>query len=106
MYNIVVLFFSCQAVQNLGLALISMVTGLIVDHYGFQMLEIFFIIWLGRKWKKCKGLMRMERNINCFGFLSISVSLVATLVIYLYDYNEKGILNMTPIERSNHPNNM
>lgn len=37
---------SCQAVQNLGLALITMVTGLIVDHYGFLMLEIFFIVWL------------------------------------------------------------
>lgn len=33
--------------QNLGLALISMVTGIIVDHYGFLMLEIFFIVWLG-----------------------------------------------------------
>lgn len=44
-------YCSCQAVQNLGLALISMVTGLIVDHYGFLMLEIFFIIWLAGEWR-------------------------------------------------------
>lgn len=28
-----------------------MVTGLIVDHYGFLVLEIFFIIWLGSEEK-------------------------------------------------------
>lgn len=35
-----------------------------------------------------------------------SVSLIATMVIYVYDFHHKGILNMTPSERSNHPNNM
>ena len=43
------MFSSCQAVQNLGLALITMTTGIIVDHYGFLMLEIFFIVWLAGK---------------------------------------------------------
>lgn len=40
----------CQSVQNLGLAIISMITGIIVDQYGFLMLEIFFIAWLCGNW--------------------------------------------------------
>lgn len=39
----------CQAVQNLGLAVISMVSGMIVDNGGYFMLEIFFIGWLSSK---------------------------------------------------------
>lgn len=90
--------------QNLGLALISMTTGIIVDHYGFLYLEIFFIIWLISEWKWRGGKERkVETNLIV---LFISVSLIATLVILTYDYNEKGILNMTPSERNNHPNNM
>lgn len=37
---------SCQSVQNLGLAVITMVAGVIVDHEGYFMLELFFIGWL------------------------------------------------------------
>lgn len=32
--------------QNLGLAVISMVSGMIVDGYGYIELEVFFIGWL------------------------------------------------------------
>ncbi|EEC07925.1 transport protein, putative, partial [Ixodes scapularis] len=35
-----------QSVQNLGLALISMVSGMIVDSSGYFMLEVFFLAWL------------------------------------------------------------
>ncbi|KAK2188278.1 hypothetical protein NP493_137g03023 [Ridgeia piscesae] len=35
-----------QAVQNLGLAVISLVSGKIVDAHGYFILEIFFMIWL------------------------------------------------------------
>lgn len=34
---------SCQSVQNLGLAIVAMVSGIIVDKGGYFMLEIFFI---------------------------------------------------------------
>lgn len=34
-----------------------MVTGLIVDHYGFLMLEIFFIIWLAGEWRGVDGMV-------------------------------------------------
>lgn len=36
----------CQSVQNLGLAVVSMFAGVIVDNGGFLMLELFFIGWL------------------------------------------------------------
>ena len=35
-----------QSVQNLGLALISMLGGLIVDAKGYFLLEIFYLLWL------------------------------------------------------------
>lgn len=41
------LFFSCQSVQNFGLAVVSILAGIIVDNGGFFMLEIFFLGWLG-----------------------------------------------------------
>lgn len=67
----------CQSVQNLGLAVISMFSGLIVDEGGYFMLEIFFIGWL-------------------------VVSLIATIVIWLYNSNNNGVLNMSPAERELH----
>ena len=36
----------CQSVQNLGLAVVSMFAGYIVDKGGYLMLELFFIGWL------------------------------------------------------------
>jgi len=35
-----------QAIQNLGLAVISIMTGAIVDHAGYLMLEVFFLMCL------------------------------------------------------------
>ncbi len=35
-----------QAIQNLGLAVISLLVGYIVDNYGYLWVEIFFIFWL------------------------------------------------------------
>ncbi|XP_074658451.1 lysosomal dipeptide transporter MFSD1-like isoform X2 [Tubulanus polymorphus] len=35
-----------QSVQNLGLAVISLVAGIIVDGHGYLMLELFFLAWL------------------------------------------------------------
>lgn len=58
-----------------------MLAGMVVDHGGFMMLEIFFMGWL-------------------------SVALIATIVIWLYDINNKGILNLTPGQRENHPDNL
>ncbi|CAO1362935.1 unnamed protein product [Diamesa hyperborea] len=64
----------CQSVQNLGLAIVSITAGMIVDKGGFLMLELFFIGWL-------------------------CIALLATVIIWLQDINNEGILNMTPSAR-------
>lgn len=38
--------FSMQSIQNLGLAVISQVAGMIVDQKGYLVLEVFFCAWL------------------------------------------------------------
>ena len=43
------LYFSMQSVQNLGLAVISVVAGKLVDSNGYLVLEVFFLAWLCRK---------------------------------------------------------
>eukprot|EP00093_Oithona_nana_P014307 14307.XXX_1090838_1092743_1 [CDS] Oithona nana genome sequencing. len=58
-----------QAIQNAGLALITMVAGLIVDNHGYIWLELFFIFWL-------------------------VVALVATIAIWIIDISGDGYLNM------------
>ncbi len=58
-----------QAIQNLGLALITMLAGFIVDHHGYIWLELFFIFWL-------------------------VVALVCTIAIWLIDISGDGYLNM------------
>ena len=58
-----------QAIQNAGLALITMLAGLIVDHHGYIWLELFFIFWL-------------------------VVALVGTVAIWLIDISGDGYLNM------------
>lgn len=41
-----ILFCSAQSVQNLGLAVVSILAGIIVDKGGYLMLEMFFLGWL------------------------------------------------------------
>lgn len=64
----------CQSVQNLGLAVISLVSGHIVDEYGYIVLMIFYISWL-------------------------ILAFLATIVIWVYNIKTHGILNMTPWQR-------
>ena len=64
-----------QAIQNLGLAAIALLAGLIVDHYGYLWLEVFFIFWL-------------------------VLATLATVVLWLVDLHYNGrYLNMTAKER-------
>ncbi|KAM3964851.1 lysosomal dipeptide transporter MFSD1 [Aphomia sociella] len=64
----------CQAVQNLGLATVIILAGIIVDQYGYLMLEMFFL--------------------GC-----LFVSLIAAVLIYIIDSTGSGILNMSPSMR-------
>lgn len=67
-----------QAVQNLGLAVVSILAGMIVDHGGYFMLEMFFLGWL---W----------------------ISLITTVAIWLLDAaTGDSYLNMTPSQREKH----
>uniref|UniRef100_A0A0K8WHX6 Lysosomal dipeptide transporter MFSD1 n=1 Tax=Bactrocera latifrons TaxID=174628 RepID=A0A0K8WHX6_BACLA len=66
----------CQSVQNLGLAVITIVAGMIVDRSdgNYVWVELFFMGWL-------------------------TVALISTCVIWGYDKKVKGNLNMTPAQR-------
>ena len=64
-----------QAIQNLGLAGVSLLAGLIVDRHGYLWLEVFFIFWL-------------------------VMATTATVLLWLVDYNsETKFLNMSTKQR-------
>lgn len=63
-----------QAIQNLGLGVITMITGMIVDNMGYFMLELFFLVWL-------------------------FVAMLTAIVIWLYDAKHSGVLNMSNSQR-------
>lgn len=72
--------FSCQAVQNLGLAIVTMISGVIVDKGGFFMLEIFFIGWLCGKFKLFKPWTLLNRF-----FPSCSIGNYCHLLAWLWN---------------------
>eukprot|EP00096_Caligus_rogercresseyi_P009430 TRINITY_DN3206_c0_g1_i1.p1 TRINITY_DN3206_c0_g1~~TRINITY_DN3206_c0_g1_i1.p1 ORF type:complete len:494 (-),score=137.22 TRINITY_DN3206_c0_g1_i1:197-1678(-) len=64
-----------QAIQNLGLAVIPLGAGVIVDNYGYIWLEVYFIFWL-------------------------SISIMATLVMWIIDLKINGsFLNLSRAAR-------
>ncbi|XP_058794311.1 major facilitator superfamily domain-containing protein 1-like [Phymastichus coffea] len=67
-----------QSLQNLGLAVMSILCGIIVDNHGYFMLELFFLAWL---W----------------------ISLVTAVAIWISDSNSTGgYLNMSPKQREHY----
>ncbi|XP_044751170.1 major facilitator superfamily domain-containing protein 1-like [Coccinella septempunctata] len=71
----------CSALQNSGLAIFTSIVGVIVDQFGYTWSELFFI-----------G--------------SLSVALVAALVLFVWDLCQKDILNMSPNARLRHQQRM
>ncbi|XP_005182702.1 major facilitator superfamily domain-containing protein 1 [Musca domestica] len=71
----------CQSVQNLGLAVITIIAGMIIDKSNgdHTWLELFFLGWL-------------------------TIALIATCVIFAYDRKTKGNLNMSPAQRVEYAN--
>ncbi|KAF4526046.1 hypothetical protein B566_EDAN000840 [Ephemera danica] len=63
-----------QALQNLGLAVVTLVAGVIVDKGGYLLLEVFFLGWL-------------------------CVALLFSVLILMLDSNGSGLLNMTANQR-------
>jgi hypothetical protein len=51
MLMIQIAHFRVQAVQNMGLAVTSIITGIIVDKGGYLLLEMFFLGCLCGEWK-------------------------------------------------------
>ncbi|KAH8333164.1 hypothetical protein KR074_009826 [Drosophila pseudoananassae] len=73
----------CQSVQNLGLAVVTVVAGMIVDSSGGShfWLQIFFMFFL-------------------------LISLLATCAIWAYNRKHQGNLNMSPAQRSTYHTSM
>lgn len=93
-----------QSVQNLGLALITLLCGIIVDNGGYLMLEIFFLACLCGKCSPnairfCLSWFIVNNEFFGMLFFFFAVALVTTVVIYLYDSSHGGILNMSAVER-------
>lgn len=57
---------SMQAVQNLGMAVVTMMAGRIVDDQGYLVLEVFFLAWLCCKFGFCFTLITPSSSINLF----------------------------------------
>ncbi|XP_030237357.1 lysosomal dipeptide transporter MFSD1 [Gadus morhua] len=64
-----------QSIQNLGLALISMAAGAILDNRGYLFLEVFFCA-------------------------CICISLIAVVVLYLVDFLQAGEMNLSAAARA------
>lgn len=64
-----------QAIQNLGLAVVSIVTGVLVDKAGYLVLEVFFIA-------------------------NLCIALIAGILLYILDSGSGGRLNMTAWTRA------
>uniref|UniRef100_A0A5F8HEC3 Lysosomal dipeptide transporter MFSD1 n=1 Tax=Monodelphis domestica TaxID=13616 RepID=A0A5F8HEC3_MONDO len=64
-----------QSIQNLGLAIMAIVAGEILDHWGYLYLEIFFIA-------------------------CVSVSLLSVVLLYLVDCSRGGTLNCSVKQRA------
>ncbi|XP_005106021.1 major facilitator superfamily domain-containing protein 1 [Aplysia californica] len=64
-----------QAIQNLGLAVISLTAGIIVDKSGYLILEVFFMAWL-------------------------CLALIAAVLLYLVDAARGGKLNYSSKKRN------
>ncbi|XP_002740942.1 lysosomal dipeptide transporter MFSD1-like [Saccoglossus kowalevskii] len=64
-----------QSIQNLGLAVIAIVAGQMVDVKGYLLLEVFFLAWL-------------------------CVALICVVLLYLIDASRGGALNMSAAERN------
>lgn len=63
-----------QAIQNLGLALASNITGFIVDWKGYVIVELFFVLW-------------------------VAISVICTMILMFQDNFREGTLNKSASER-------
>ena len=96
-----------QAVQNLGMAIVTMMAGRIVDDQGYLVLEVFFLAWLCCKYRHASSTcLFASLHLNIFSFFFclflILVSLVATVLIWVMNASRGGLLNMSVAQRDKH----
>jgi len=89
-------------VQNLGLAVVTIAAGIIVDSSGGShfWLQIFFMFFLLSKAK-----LQSYNPYNKPYFIFI-VSLLATCAIWAYNRKHQGNLNMSPAQRATYHTSM
>lgn len=82
---------SMQSIQNLGLALISMVAGTILDTRGYLILEVFFCTCVCSE-LFCLSVLLLGLSHNSF---SVLVALMAVVSLYFVDYlrGKRGTLH-------------
>lgn len=80
-----------QSIQNLGLALISMVAGTILDTRGYLILEVFFCTCVCSE-LFCLSVLLLGLDHNSF---SVLVALMAAVSLYFVDYlrGKRGTLH-------------
>lgn len=92
-----------QSVQNLGLAIVSILAGIIVDKGGYLMLEMFFLGWLWGKYfheQVISAFHTKGRALWITYFIAATVSLITAGAIWVSDIaTSGGYLNMTPGQR-------
>lgn len=78
-----------QSIQNLGLALIAMAAGAILDTRGYLFLEVFFCFCICCKYFVCvwvNSLTCFEWRSYLFALACIPVALMAVVTLYFVDY--------------------
>ncbi|KAL1491655.1 hypothetical protein ABEB36_012219 [Hypothenemus hampei] len=73
-YQLGTAYGMCQSVQNLGIAVSTLITGQIVDRFGYRVLSEFF-------------------------FGNLFLAFILTAIVLILDQQTKGILNLTPEAR-------
>ena len=64
-----------QSFQNLGVAVITMLAGVIVDRMGYLVLEVFFILCVSSKYHHThKHLVPMVKNPNLLYISTVTVA--------------------------------
>ncbi|KAK2573793.1 Major facilitator superfamily domain-containing protein 1 [Acropora cervicornis] len=83
-----------QSIQNLGLAVISQVAGIIVDEKGYLVLEVFF--------SSGKGISQQKMPSEFVEFATLCLvhfALITSILLYLVDASKGSGLNLSTMER-------
>ncbi len=99
-----------QSVQNLGLAVVPLIAGTLLDHNGYLILEVFFLVCLCCKCLHMLLLYTCNNNNNnnsivlsivlYFICLINTVSLICGVLLYVIDSVNGGTMNLFALTRA------